>query len=634
MSDFDIIGARKAGYSDAEIADHLAKSRGFDTAGARKAGYSDAEILSHLSGLAPAAQPPAEAPPVAPPRPVGAAMSVNNPPRIEDAPQVGPGPRTSQTVTPAKPWGEVGREAWDNAPASLGNVLKATVQPILHPIDTANALGSVVRGLEKPRQMVKVTLPNGQTVFQPQDVQETAQETEARTAPANAVGDFYANRYGSVEGFKNAFASDPASVFADMSVPLTAGGSVASRAPGVVGKVGEIATTAGRVIDPVSQSINLTGQVGGYVGKAGEAVASNTLGITTGAGTESIRAAGRAGREGGEAGKAFTENMRGNVPIENIVNLAKSGLDKIRKERGAEYRSGMVDISKDRTVLDFNDINGAINKAGEVGTFKGANIAPAANDINAQLRTVVKDWETLNPQSPLFKDVAPGELTAANFHTPEGLDALKRTIGDLRDSTDYGSPSRIAADRVYNAVKAEIISQAPAYGKIMEKYETASDKLREVGKTFSLSEKATGDTAARKLQSATRDGAQTSWRKRGELLNELAVHEPDLPYAIAGQSLNAFAPRGLVGRGGAMYTVGSAGAALLANPLSAIPSAASLLAFSPRFVGNSVYYGGRLIGTVDKVAKSMGIDAATLRAMGQGSFQAGRASETNALARP
>lgn len=46
---FDIDGARKAGYSDAEIADHLAQSSKFDLQGARNAGYSDSEILQHLS---------------------------------------------------------------------------------------------------------------------------------------------------------------------------------------------------------------------------------------------------------------------------------------------------------------------------------------------------------------------------------------------------------------------------------------------------------------------------------------------------------------------------------------------------------------------------------------------------------
>jgi hypothetical protein len=46
---FDIEGARKEGYSDAEIVDHLARVRKFDAAGARKEGYSDAELLGHLS---------------------------------------------------------------------------------------------------------------------------------------------------------------------------------------------------------------------------------------------------------------------------------------------------------------------------------------------------------------------------------------------------------------------------------------------------------------------------------------------------------------------------------------------------------------------------------------------------------
>lgn len=45
---FDVDGARKAGYSDTEIADHLAKDSGFDTSGARKAGYTDAELITHL----------------------------------------------------------------------------------------------------------------------------------------------------------------------------------------------------------------------------------------------------------------------------------------------------------------------------------------------------------------------------------------------------------------------------------------------------------------------------------------------------------------------------------------------------------------------------------------------------------
>ena len=50
---FDIEGAKKAGYTDTEIADYLASQNKFDAPGARKAGYSDAEIIGHLSPQAP-----------------------------------------------------------------------------------------------------------------------------------------------------------------------------------------------------------------------------------------------------------------------------------------------------------------------------------------------------------------------------------------------------------------------------------------------------------------------------------------------------------------------------------------------------------------------------------------------------
>jgi hypothetical protein len=49
---FDVEGARKAGYSEPEILDHLAKQSNFDLVGAKKAGYNDTEILQHLSTTA------------------------------------------------------------------------------------------------------------------------------------------------------------------------------------------------------------------------------------------------------------------------------------------------------------------------------------------------------------------------------------------------------------------------------------------------------------------------------------------------------------------------------------------------------------------------------------------------------
>ena len=47
---FDTEAARKAGYTDAEIAQHLAKRDGFDLAGAKGAGYTDGDVIAHLAG--------------------------------------------------------------------------------------------------------------------------------------------------------------------------------------------------------------------------------------------------------------------------------------------------------------------------------------------------------------------------------------------------------------------------------------------------------------------------------------------------------------------------------------------------------------------------------------------------------
>lgn len=46
---FDVDAARKAGYSDDEILQHLTASRGFDVQGALTGGYTKQEIINHLS---------------------------------------------------------------------------------------------------------------------------------------------------------------------------------------------------------------------------------------------------------------------------------------------------------------------------------------------------------------------------------------------------------------------------------------------------------------------------------------------------------------------------------------------------------------------------------------------------------
>jgi len=71
---FDAEAAKAAGYTDAEIADHLASARGYDVAGARRSGYSDTDIVQHLSGSSPLSR-SIPLPPPEPPGPPPSALS-------------------------------------------------------------------------------------------------------------------------------------------------------------------------------------------------------------------------------------------------------------------------------------------------------------------------------------------------------------------------------------------------------------------------------------------------------------------------------------------------------------------------------------------------------------------------------
>jgi hypothetical protein len=511
-------------------------------------------------------------------------------------------------------WGDVGLSALQNAPSSAANFAHDLVQPILHPFDTAQniyALGKGVGALESPKQMVQVTLPNGQTVYQPQQAPESAQafaQREETAAPARAVGEFFADRYGSVDGIKKTLATDPVGALSDAATVLTGGGGLAIRAPGMAGKFGQIAGRIGAAIDPLTQA----GNVVKGTGTLAEKLAANTLGMSTGAGAESIRQAGRAGLEGN---RTFLDHMRGNAPMTDVADMARDAVEAMRKERSAAYKSGMADVSKDRAILDFAPIDEAIGKANEVGTFNNVVLNRSAGDTTAKMFQLVDEWKKYDP---------------ATFHTPEGLDALKRAIGDVRDSTEHGTPSRVAADKVYSALKQQIEAQAPGYAKTMADYAKASDELKEISKTFSLKEGTATDTTLRKLQSVMRNNVQTNYGERLKLAEVLAQHEPNLPPALAGQALNSITPRGLVARGGAMAGGGAALHLLDPTLLATLPLT------SPRLMGEAAYGVGALKRNAGGLAGVLGVNAPNVRSAGQAIFQTGRADDeidTRTLAR-
>jgi hypothetical protein len=464
---------------------------------------------------------------------------------------------------------EIPGEALHSLVPSAERFAESVAQPFIHPIETATALKNVGQGA-----LEKVGVLPGKEHEQYVD----------------AIGTMIKDRYGSWANFKRTLATDPVGAAADLSMVLTGGGSAVARAPGVVGKVGEAAAAAGRLA-PVT---SLIGKVAPGVG-----------GRMSGVGGEAITTAYRAGQEGGARGEAFRAAMTGAEPITAVVDDARKALAQLRQERGKLYRSGMAGVAQDKTVLNFNDIDQSVSNAMRIKTFKGEELSPSTQSVRNEMTAEINKWKLLDPRE---------------FHTVEGIDALKQKLGDIRDAQQYGTPARTAADEIYQAVRSTIVKQAPAYAKVMQGYETASEEIRAIERELSLNPKASVDTALRKITAALRDNVNTNFGRRRELVDFLAQSgAPHLLEKIAGQSLKQLMPQGLAN----LAVSGEGAGALLAlaagNPLLAAKIAGVIAAHSPRLYGEVAYGAG--------VASRLPLPEISL-----GALQAGRvAGRTRAL---
>ncbi len=317
------------------------------------------------------------------------------------------------------------------------------------------------------------------------------------------------------------------------------------------------------------------------------------LGLTTGAGEESISQAIKAGREGNQA---FLQNIRGEVPAMDVLDQAKDALSNMRAARSQAYRQGITSTMPDLEIragkplpkmppkLDFAPITGKLDEVVEslkVKTPTGSQFKIGSAEINkiGELEDVVKTWQ---------KDPA--------LHTAEGLDALKQRLDALYPDSPMQRQVQRAVTSVRNTVKDTIVAQDKNYAKTMKAYEEALSLEREIERALSLGNRSAADTAIRKLQSLTRNNANTNYGYRLELARALQQQGgQDLMPALAGQALSSFTPRGLAGQGAALGI--GAGGALTVNPaaLAALPLT------SPRLVGMGAYGLGRATRNIPKL---------------------------------
>jgi flagellar biosynthesis chaperone FliJ len=311
------------------------------------------------------------------------------------------------------------------------------------------------------------------------------------------------------------------------------------------------------------------------IAKLGGALLRNGIGGSTGVGSDALGQAFKAGQTGGKTAQQFTKNMRGGGEYDDVLNMAKQNLQAMQQQKQSAYKQGMMGIKADKSVLDMTPIDQAIASASSKVSFKGQAKNQRAAQALQEAADEVNAWRQLDPNE---------------YHTPEGLDALKQRIGGILESLPFEQKTaRTAVGDVYNSVKNEINKQAPTYADVMGGYGKASETIKEIERSLSLGQKASADTGMRKLQSLMRNNVNTNYGQRTRLASDLiGAGGQDFMPALAGQSLSDLAPRGMQR---AAAGVGVPSMAVLGN----IPAAAGLLALSsPRVMGEAFYGAGKL----------------------------------------
>jgi len=378
--------------------------------------------------------------------------------------------------------------------------------------------------------------------------------------------------------------------------------NVIGKIPSFLAATGEqslIGAGTGALLTPTSEGRGQSAAFGAATGPIGEIakplikgagwLGKETLGLSTGAGGDAV---GEAFKAGTTKNPQFLANLRGEVPASNVLEAAQSGLQTLKNQRKAAYEQGIKTTQGNQVFLDFKPIESTFDSTLKglsvegVGGVSASRVGQKTLNEVGQIKSVLDEWKS-KPE----------------LHTAEGLDALKRRIDDLY-SNDMSNEAKSILSQTRNKVKSTIVAQDKNYAKTMRDYEESLGLERELETALGLGNKTSIDSAVRKLQSLTRNNANTSYEYRKQLADILKQEAGiDLMPALSGQALNSIAPRGIQ-KVLPSFTAGSGiTGAMALGPAGLIPLA-TLPLQSPRVVGEAAYMAGKASRPVIDLANS------------------------------
>jgi hypothetical protein len=306
---------------------------------------------------------------------------------------------------------------------------------------------------------------------------------------------------------------------------------------------------AGEVLPPVISGI----------GK----IASYPWGAYTGVGATSIQQASK-------GGKNFTDYMRGQGSVENLIQRGKSALEDIEQTRN----------------LEFDDI---------VSKLQGAGYSFQKQDLLNVLGKSVKQYDIKFYPSGLpnwsntpylTNPIAQNEIETAmktirqwGDYSPMGIQNLKRAIDNLWKRSQPEASAFISNLR--NGVKDLLTGRMPEYADAMSKYKVQTSEIQEIIKDLGLGDLNTKrQTLTRVLNLVKKDDDFGL-----AILNRL---DPSLVSSIAGMQMSAKIPMSLVGKMGGLYQI------IRGVTNISFPEWMAIAASSPRLAGEFLNVFGKL----------------------------------------
>ena len=460
---------------------------------------------------------------------------------------------------------DVAGRAVTNFPSSFAGVVSDIYTAITNPSDTLNGILKAVYGAGAAKNKLilgsidsDIAEDVGETLFDNQSTEESIQAS-------SAIAEFYAERYGSLAGLKQAVAEDPASVMADAATVLSAGSGLGSKV-GLPLKATETLAKTASYVDPIM----LLGKGVAATGKGVTGASKFYAGTASGAGMDALEQAYKSGAEGGKSAEALTGAMRGKIDAKSILNQAKDALLNMKIAKNNQYKANQKSVGANKQIITFSGIDDTVNKALKMVVYKGEVINEAGFKAVKSAQKLVNEWKRKNPQE---------------FHTPIDMDQLKQKIYAIVEKQEYGSQARLAVNQIRNGIDKEIKLQSPSYAKMMEEYSRNASLVDELERAFNLGDKASQDSAIKALQKSMRNNFGIK-QQLAETLDS-AGGSNVVPMA-AGYSLSPLTPKGIQGASALPVSY-------YASTVGGIPlAAANLAASSPRLMGEAALKAGQL----------------------------------------